>query len=111
MFEMNECWLTGVLAQDPETTFTGEGKQCTTARLAVPETNLASGQTFTLWVGLEAWGKAAQTLADLHEGDPVLVRGKLKWKSWLKDGQKQGTLVVAVWQVQPARTPAMAEGR
>jgi single-stranded DNA-binding protein len=51
-------------------------------------------------VPLEAWGAAGKTLATLHEGDAVLVKGKLRWKSWEKNGQRQGTLVVSSWHVQ-----------
>jgi single-stranded DNA-binding protein len=39
-------------------------------------------------------------VTSVTEGDACLVRGKLRWKSWEKEGQKQGTLIVHTWSVQ-----------
>ena len=100
---MNEVFLAGTLAKDPVTSFREPGSQVTTARLCIPETR--DNQTFRLWVDIEAWGKTAEVLADLQEGAAVVLKGRLKWKSWEKEGKKQGMLIVAAWSVQ-VLTPA-----
>lgn len=93
---LNEVFLTGTLGQDPELQL-GTGTPCATARVCVEEVG-PTGQVFKTWIPLEAWGKSAEPLAELHGGDLVLVRGKLRWR---KSGEKQGMLVVSAWSVQP----------
>lgn len=105
---LNNIFLAGTLASAPKAQRDTQ-TPCVTTRLCVTEER--DGQLYNLYVPLEAWGKAAQSLGELVEGTMVLVKGKLKWKSWEKNGQKQGSLVVRAWQVQ-ALTPvaAMTDG-
>jgi single-strand DNA-binding protein len=98
MFSLNEVFLAGTLAKDPTTSFQDNGTQVTQARLCVAEES--NGQTYRVWVPIEGFGRAAQVLAELTEGDACLIKGKLKWKSWEKDGKKQGTFIVSTWSVQ-----------
>ena len=93
MFSLNDTFIAGTLAKDPTTSFQDNGTQVTSVRLCVTEES--NGQTYRTWVSVEAWGKAAQVLAELGEGDACLIKGKLKWKSWEKAGQKHGTLLVS----------------
>src|SRR5687767_4312513 len=100
---LNDTFLYGTLAKDPTTAFQDNGTQVTSVRLCVAEES--NGQIYRTYVPVEAWGKAAQVLADLTEGDSCLVKGKLRWKSWEKEGQKHGTLIIHTWSVQvPSRT-------
>jgi single-stranded DNA-binding protein len=96
---MNEVYLAGVLSADPVAQPGDTGAACTTARVLVTEAR--DGQVYKTYVPIEAWGKAAPVLAQLAEGDAVLLRGKLRWKSWEKNGQKQGSVIVSAWSVQP----------
>jgi single-stranded DNA-binding protein len=98
MFSLNDVFLAGTLAKDPTTSFQDNGTQVTSVRLCVLEES--NGQTSRTWIPVEAWGKSAQILADLSEGDACLIQGKLQWKSWEKDGKKQGMFIVSTWSVQ-----------
>jgi single-strand DNA-binding protein len=100
---LNDTFLYGTLAKDPTTAFQDNGTQVTSVRLCVAEET--GGQTYRTYIPVEAWGNAAQVLADLAAGDACLVKGKLRWKSWEEEGQKQGTLIVHTWSVQ-VLTPA-----
>jgi hypothetical protein len=40
------------------------------------------------------------TLSPLPKGAPLAVTGKLRWKSWEKDGKKQGNLVVSCFSLE-----------
>jgi single-stranded DNA-binding protein len=81
---LNETFLYGTIAKDPPTTFQDNGTQVTSVRLCVAEEN--GGQTYRTYIPVEAWGKVVQVLADLTKGEPCLVKGKLRWKSWEKEG-------------------------
>ena len=105
---INECFLAGTLARDPTTVVQDSGSPLTSARLLISEER--DGQVWKLWLDVEAYARTAERLATLREGDAVLVRGKLKWKSWERDGKKQGTLLVNAWSVQPlSAAPASQE--
>jgi single-stranded DNA-binding protein len=94
---MNTVSLVGVLASAPKPVSETQ-TPCVSARLCVEEVG-KDGQTYRLWVPVEAWAQAAVTLAPLGEGTPLAISGKLKWKSWTKDGQRQGSLVVSCFTV------------
>ncbi len=100
---VNECFLAGECARDPETQFAENGTQSTS--VAVKLTESKDGKQFTTYVPVEAWGKSAEALAELQQGDPVLIKGKLRWKSWTQDGAKQGRLEVLGWSVQATFVP------
>lgn len=103
---VNECFLAGECARDPETRFADNGTQSTAVALKLTEEK--DGKQFTTYVPLEAWGKAAEVLAELQQGDPLFVRGKLRWKGSMKDGKKEGRLEVMTWSVQLVAAPAAA---
>ena len=108
---MNSVCVVGVLAGEPRPQSDTQ-TPCCTARLCVEEQG-KDGQTYKLYVPLEAWGQAAISLGPLPEGTTVALSGKLKWKSWLKNGEKQGSLVVMTSQVEvlsPAPALASKEG-
>ncbi len=103
---LDECFLAGECARDPETKFAENGTQSTSVALKLTEEK--DGKQFATYVPLECWGKAAEVLAEMQQGDPVFIKGKLRWKSWVKDGEKQGRLEVMSWSVQPVEAPATA---
>jgi|SoiMetStandDraft_2_1073263.scaffolds.fasta_scaffold128623_3 hypothetical protein len=62
--------------------------------LKVPQTS-PTGQTFKLYVPIEAYGQAAEQARDLSPDDAVLVEGRLTWQSDVtKDGTKKSGLAV-----------------
>jgi single-stranded DNA-binding protein len=108
MVHLNECYLAGVLSSAPDVVAEGApAVACTTARVLVTEAR--DGQVYKTFIPIEAWGKAAPVLAQLQEGDAVLLRGKLRWKSWEKNGQKTGSVIVSAWSVQPLAQLVAAE--
>jgi single-strand DNA-binding protein len=88
----NELHIIGDLAFDPEMRFTPSGKPVTTFK--VP-TNFFTGvdedrKKETEWFNIETWDKAAEACNQyLHKGSRVSVKGRLKSRTWEKDG-KQG---------------------
>jgi single-stranded DNA-binding protein len=92
--QLNEVLLVGQLARDPQV-LTAE---TTSVRLCLVEQR--DGQTYKTFVTVEAYGKSSQVLRTLHEGDPVLVKGKLKWSRTAGDSSQQGALCVATWNLQ-----------
>jgi hypothetical protein len=95
---MNCVNLVGTLASEPKAVSDTQ-TPCCTGRVCLEELG-KDGQTYRVYVPLEAWGQAALTLGGLPVGTPLAISGKLKWKSWVKDGQKQGTLVVSCFTVE-----------
>lgn len=57
-------------------------------------------RSFRTFVPIVAYGRTAGVLRELAEGTPVLIKGKLGYRSWTKDGVKTGRLEVTCWQVQ-----------
>jgi single-stranded DNA-binding protein len=102
---MNCVSLTGVLASDPKPMDT-ETPSCH-ARLCVTELG-KDGQTYRVYVPFEAWGAAAITISPLAAGTPIAISGKLKWKSWEKDGRKQGSIVVSTVAVEVLHEASVA---
>ena len=81
---LNDVFLAGELARDPEVRFAENGTQSATVALKLIEEK--DGKQFATYVPVECWGKAAEVLAEMQQGDPLFIKGKLRWKSWMKDG-------------------------
>jgi len=99
MAYMNACLLVGLPARAPEAKTAAADTPLTTAHVCLVEEH--DGQTYRTYVPIEAWGKSAQILSAMHEGDVVLIRGKLQWHSGEKEGQRWRTLVVRPRTLQP----------
>ena len=97
---INKVFLAGQVGDHGvRTTFLPDsGAMVVRFSLAIAETG-GSGQTFTTYVSLECTGKAAESAADLHAGDTVLVEGKLKYRTVEKSGSKEYRLGVYAWSV------------
>lgn len=90
---MNKVILIGNLGKDPETKYLESGKQLSNFSIATSETyKNQSGEkvTDTEWHNITAFGKLSE-IADKHftKGMKVLVEGKIKTRSWEKDGEKK----------------------
>lgn len=100
MDSVNVVVLTGVLETEPAIRWEPDNNlaRCT-GRLRCEEVN-ATGSLFRLYVPLEAWGKTAEALGELHAGALVSIQGKLCWRKYVtKRGDEKGTLAVLVGKV------------
>ena len=110
MLNLNQCTIAGVLGDDPQTRFTDNGHQLTSASIRIDEER--NGQTFKTFVPIEAYCKTSDALSECQKGDTVVITGKLTYRSWQDDsGQKRGTTKVLAWQVQPVGAPVPVGAR
>ena len=89
---MNLCMFIGNLGKDPETRTTQTGKEVTTFSIGVNEYYTAANgeqQQLTTWVRCVAWGTWARVAATLKKGSFVEVKGKLRVRTYQKDGKTQ----------------------
>ncbi|MBD8152250.1 single-stranded DNA-binding protein [Pantoea agglomerans] len=96
----------GRLVADPNTRTTGKGTSMTMARLAVSlPCNAADDGQATLWLGVIAFGKQADALAQHVKGDMVSVSGTMQLNQWTgQDGGTQQGYQVLADSVISART-------
>jgi len=92
--DLNICALIGRLGQDPELRATQGGQQVANFRIAVSERyrdGSGERQERTLWLGVVAWGKLAETCAQyLTKGSRVAVQGRLQSRQYEdKEGQQR----------------------
>lgn len=92
----NTITITGQLGKDPELRFTGGGKPvlgfsiADTPRKFDRDRNEWVDAGDTLWLDVSIFGDDAEVLADqLFKGCRATVVGKLKARSYEKDGQKR----------------------
>lgn len=104
---LNRFLGTGLLVREPELRYTADGRAVAHARVLFQSGGREPKPAF---VGLEAWGEAAEELARLPKGTPVFAEGSLRVDSWTdREGQKRYDLrVVASW-VKPLLKLAKVE--
>ena len=91
------------LGKDPVSRETRNGKQMATSSAAVDVTQGENEQQ-TLWFGLVAFGKMADTLMRHKQGDLLSIQGKVTQSVWKgKDGQERSQLSVNVESIISAR--------
>lgn len=93
MATMNKVLLLGHLTRDPELRYTPNGTAVTAFGLAVNH-RIRHGDDTTedvCFIDVTVFGRQAETTVEyLHKGAPVLVEGRLRWRSWETDtGQKR----------------------
>lgn len=93
MAGMNQATLIGHLGRDPEIKTLQNGTTVANFSVATSEsyTDKTTGQKVeqTEWHNIVVWGKQAENCAKyLSKGKQVAVQGKLRTKSWEKDGHK-----------------------
>jgi len=99
---MNRVELIGNLGADPEVRLVGETSQVATVSIATDESYKNDAGEWVSnpeWVNLEGWGNVCEKMASMKKGQRVLVRGKLRTKSYEKDGQKKYRTVVNVQKI------------
>ncbi len=112
---MNTLTIIGNITADPELRFINSGAAVVnftvahTPRVYDRATNeWKDGDTLFLRCNL--WREAAENVANsLHRGTRVIVTGKLKQRSYEKDGDKRTTVELDVEEIGPSLKYATAE--
>lgn len=91
MSGVNKIILLGRLGKDPESKTTNNGQTVCNFSMATSETykDKATGEKkeTTEWHNCVAWGSVGEIASKyLHKGDAVYVEGKMKTRTWEKDG-------------------------
>lgn len=107
--------IVGNLTSDPELRFTPAGKAV--ANFTVASTPRTFDKNTSSWVDGEAlfmrcsvWGQPAENVAEsLQRGARVIVVGRLKQRSYEKDGQKRTVVELEADEVAPSLRYASAK--
>lgn len=94
MSNLNLCQIIGRLGRDPEVRYLGSGKAVANMTVAVSEhwKDKDSGERkeSTEWFAVVMFGRQAEVAGEfLKKGSLVYLAGKIKTRSWEKDGAKQ----------------------
>ena len=102
---LNKVFLMGNLTRDPELRYTPSG-------MAICKLGLATNRRFrdrsndewkeeVCFVDITVWGKTGENCSQyLAKGSPVLIEGRLNFRSWDTEGQKRSKLEVVAENVQ-----------
>lgn len=111
MSGVNKAILVGRLGKDPEIRTLDSGKQVATFSLATSETykdKSGNKKEETEWHNIVLWdGLAGIAEKYLHKGDLLYVEGKLKTRSWEKEGITRYTTEVVgneITMLTPSKT-------
>ena len=100
MVSFNRVVLAGNLTRDPELRFTQEGVPVASLSLAV---NRVKSKNETVdFFNVSAWRELGERVANYKKkGDPVLVEGRLQYRTWqAQDGAKRSAVDVVADNVQ-----------
>ena len=91
--DLNSCNFIGRLGRDPETKYLPNGDAVTNFSIAVGESwkDKASGEKkeVTEWVNCVAFRKLGEICGEwLKKGSQIYIGGKMKTRTWEKEGQK-----------------------
>jgi single-strand DNA-binding protein len=99
---INRVVLTGNLTRDPELRQAGSTEVCQLG-VAVNGREKRDGEWVEVpnFFDVTVWGAQGNNCAKfLSKGSPVAVDGRLRWRSWEKDGQKRSAIDVVADSVQ-----------
>tara|TARA_Y100001937_G_scaffold119797_1_gene176067 strand:+ start:735 stop:1169 length:435 start_codon:yes stop_codon:yes gene_type:complete len=100
---LNRVELIGNLGADPEIRSINDGTKVANVNIGVSSSwfDKTSGERkeSTEWVRLVGWRNQAEALERCRKGSRVRVEGKLQTRQWEKDGVKQYTTEVNVFDV------------
>jgi len=112
--QFNFTALGGNLTSDPELRHLPSGSPVCDIRMAANEdhkTKEGEKKETTTFVQVVAWGKLAEACGKyLSKGDCVLVKGKLRYQQWEKDGDIQSKLFINAESVQFLDTKKRRDG-
>jgi single-strand DNA-binding protein len=100
MVSFNRVVLAGNLTRDPELRFTNNGIPVCQFGLAVNRVRSKSEEVD--FFDITAWRELGETIANYKKkGDPILVEGKLQYRTWEgQDGSKRSKVDVVADNVQ-----------
>jgi single-strand DNA-binding protein len=105
--------LVGNVASDPDLRYVGSGSAvCNFTLASTPRVKQgdqwADGET--MWVRCAVWRQPAENVAEsIEKGHRVLVHGRLKVRSWEKDGQTRTGIEMDVEHIGPELRYATAK--
>ncbi|MEO0267688.1 MAG: single-stranded DNA-binding protein [candidate division WOR-3 bacterium] len=103
---VNYVLLSGRLTDDPQMTFTPKGTPVTKFRIAssrLYKDPLTGGwKEDTLYIDIKTFGELAERCHKrLSKGSPVLLEGRLNYRSWeTSDGQKKSLIEIIGFRIQ-----------
>lgn len=105
--------IVGSLGGDPELRFTPNGDAVANFSVAVTE-RVKDGEQWkdgdTTWYRVTVWRAMAENVVEtLHKGDQVIVIGKVKLRSYEKDGVERQSLEITADEVGPSLRWARAQ--
>src|ERR671939_2021674 len=100
MVSFNRVVLAGNLTRDPELRFTNDGVPVCSFGLAV--NRVRSRNEEVDFFDVSAWRELGETIANYKKkGDPILVEGKLQYRTWeAQDGSRRSKVDVVADNVQ-----------
>lgn len=100
MVSFNRVILAGNLTRDPELRFTNGGIPVCSFGLAV--NRVRSKNEEVDFFDISAWRELGETIANYKKkGDPILVEGRLQFRSWeAQDGSKRNKVDVVADNIQ-----------
>ncbi len=100
MVSFNRVMLAGNLTKDPELRFTQNGVPVCGFSVAV--NRVRSKSEAVDFFNVSAWRELGETIANYKKkGDPILVEGRLQYRSWeAQDGTKRSAVDVVADNVQ-----------
>jgi single-strand DNA-binding protein len=117
MVSFNRVVLAGNLTRDPELRFTQEGVPLASFSIAV--NRVRSKSEAVDFFNVSCWRELGERVANYKKkGDPILVEGRLKYRTWqAPDGTKRSAVEVVADRVQflsrgqgpQAKNPQVAE--
>ena len=101
MVSINRVVLAGNLTRDPELRFTQSGVPVCDFGIAVNQRR-SDGEEQAHFFDITAWRGLGETIANYKKkGDPILVEGRLQYRSWeAQDGSKRNKVDVVADNVQ-----------
>src|SRR3954451_11644761 len=112
MVSFNRVVLVGNLTRDPELRFTQEGIPVSNFTVAV--NRVRSKSEAVDFFNISCWRQLGETVANYKKkGDPILIEGHLKYRTWqTPDGKKRSAVEVVADRVQflSRGTGSQAEG-
>ena len=105
MSNLNKCLFIGRCGKDPESKQISNDFKAVNFSIAISEKwtdkQTQERKEVTEWVNCQATNKVAEIVEKyVHKGDLIYVEGKLKTRSWEKDGIKQYATYIQVETVQ-----------
>ncbi len=90
MPEINITTLTGRLVRDPQIRVAESGATWAMFTMASNhrfKDGRGELRSETAFLDCKAFGRSAEQLRGLHKGDPLVVSGRLRTESWVKEGK------------------------